>query len=53
MRYKVLITIGIWILGALCVRIMKKIEPNDKVYPVWVLFIALVFTGFSLYDWFG
>ena len=44
MRYKVLITIGIW---------MKKIEPNDKVYPVWVLFIALVFTGFSLYDWLG
>ena len=36
MCYKVLITIGIWILGALCVRIMKKIEPDNKIlicYP--------------------
>lgn len=53
MCYKVLITIGIWILGALCVRIMKKIEPDNKIYPVWALFIALAFTGFALYDWLG
>ena len=53
MCYKVLITIGIWILGALCVRIMKKIEPDNKIDPVWALFIALAFTGFALYDWLG
>lgn len=53
MNYKCLITIGMWILGAVCVWVMKKIEPNNKIYPVWVLFIASVFTVFALYDWLG
>lgn len=53
MYYKLLITLGVWVLGRLCVRVMKKIEPDNKIYPVWVLFVALAFTGFALYDWLG
>ena len=53
MNYKLLITVGMWVLGALCVWIMKKIEPDNKIYPVWVLFIALAFTVFALYDLLG
>lgn len=51
LNYKALITICIWALGAICIKIMKKIEPDNKIYPVWALFIALAFTGFALYDW--
>ena len=32
MNYKLLITIGMWVLGALCVWIMKKIEPDNKIW---------------------
>lgn len=34
MNYKLLITIGMWVLGAVCVWVMKKIEPDNKIYPV-------------------
>ena len=46
--WKAVITIGIWIIGIICVLIMKKIEPDNKIYPVWVLFIALLFTAFAI-----
>lgn len=49
--WKLCVTIGIWIIGAICVLIMKKIEPDNKIYPVWALFIALAFTLFALHDW--
>lgn len=49
--WKIVVTLGIWIVGAICVLVMKKIEPDDKIYPVWVLFIAIVFTLFAIQDW--
>lgn len=51
--YKIAITIAIWVIGGICVLIMKKIEPDNKIYPVWALFIALAFTIFAVYDWLG
>ncbi len=51
--WKIWVTAGIWFLGLLCVFIMRKIEPNNRVYPVWALFIAVAFTLFALYDWLG
>lgn len=51
--YKIAITIAIWVTGGICVLIMKKIEPDNKIYPVWALFIALAFTIFAVYDWLG
>lgn len=49
--WKLYITIGIWLVGILCVLVMKKIEPDNKIYPVRALFIALAFTLFAVYDW--
>lgn len=51
--WKLYITIGIWLVGILCVLVMKKIEPDNKIYPVWALFIALAFTLFAVYDGLG
>lgn len=48
---KLIITIGIWIIGFICVLIMRKIEPDNKIYTVWVLFIDLMFMAFVIYDW--
>lgn len=50
---KMVVLIGCWLLGALCVLIMKKIEPHNKAYPVWALFVSVMFTLFALYDLLG
>ena len=51
--YKIATTIAMWVIGGICVLIMKKIEPDNKIYPVWALFIALAFTTFAIHDWLG
>lgn len=51
--WKVVLTLLVWFLGFICIKIMKKIEPDNKMYPVWVLFIAMLFTLFAVYDWLG
>lgn len=44
-----LIVIGMWIVGAIMVAIMRKVAPeNNDWYPVWVLFVCTVFTLSSL-----
>lgn len=34
---------GIAIAG---IAVMKKIQPEDKIYPIWVAFICVAFTCF-------
>nr|DAT51728.1 MAG TPA: hypothetical protein [Caudoviricetes sp.] len=34
---------GIAIAG---IAVMKKIQPEDKIYPTWVVFICVAFTCF-------
>ena len=34
---------GIAIVG---IAVMKKIQPEDKIYPIWVAFICAAFTCF-------
>ena len=36
--------ISIWIIGAACVCLMKKIEPSNKMYPIWALSVVLWLT---------
>lgn len=48
--WKIILTVGIWNIGIICVLVMRKLEPDNKVYPVWALFIAVVFTLFAIYD---
>lgn len=49
--WEIIVTIGIWIIGGICILVMKNIEPDNKIYPVWALFIALAFTAFAVYNW--
>lgn len=51
--WSILIIPGMWIFAAICIFIMKKIEPDDKIYPAWALLITLTFTLVVLYHWFG
>lgn len=44
LEIKIIVTIGIWMLGVVAVQVMKKIEPDNKTHPVWVLFIELMYT---------
>ncbi len=32
---------------------IKLTQGHNKIYPVWVLFIALLFTAFAVYDRLG
>lgn len=51
--WQVLMTVGIWAIGGICVAVMHKIEPDDKIYPIWALFTALMFTAFAVSQWLG
>ncbi len=37
---------GIAIAG---IAVMKKIQPEDKIYPIWVAFICVAFTCFVIW----
>lgn len=39
----VLLIAGMAAVALLAVLLMKKIAPEDKVYPVWALFIVILF----------
>nr|DAY55328.1 MAG TPA: hypothetical protein [Caudoviricetes sp.] len=36
-------------IGFICVLIIKKIEPDNWIYPIWVLFISIAFTLVNLF----
>lgn len=38
----------VWFVGILAVLAMKKIQPNNKIYPLWVAFVCVVFTLFVI-----
>ena len=39
----------VWLVGIVCICIMKKIQPNDKSYSVWAIFVCMILMGFLLY----
>ena len=41
--------VALWMIGFNCILIMKKIEPNNKIYPIWVLFVLIAFTLVNLF----
>lgn len=38
----------LWVACLLCIAIMKKIEPESKLYPLWALFVSIIVTVFEL-----
>lgn len=43
---ELILVISVWIVAAICIKIMKKISPNDKLYPAWAIFVCIVLTIF-------
>lgn len=37
-------TLIVWILGLICIPVMKKLEPDNKWYPVYTITILVLFT---------
>lgn len=42
----IFLVILVWVAAGLGVLIMKKIQPEDKLYPLYVLAVCIVLTGF-------
>lgn len=36
----------VYIIGLICIFIMKKLQPEDKIYPVWVVVVCVMLTCF-------
>lgn len=50
--YALLMIVIMWVIGIIGVFVMRKIEPDDKMYPAWVLFVILAFTVFAIFhEW--
>ena len=41
--------IMVYLIGIAGICIMKKIQPEDKIYPIWVVFVCVVLTGFVIW----
>lgn len=46
---KVILIAGMAAVGGIAVALMKKIAPEDKIYPVWVVFVCIVLTCFVVW----
>ena len=41
--WKVILILGMSLIAIIAVLLMKKIAPYDKVYPIWALFVVVLF----------
>jgi hypothetical protein len=39
----------VYIIGGVGILIMKKLQPEDKIYPVWVAAICVILTCFVVW----
>lgn len=39
----------VWIAAILGIICMKKIQPDNVIYPAWAVFVAMAFTAFVLW----
>lgn len=39
-----ILIIGIWVFAAICIAVMKKNQPEDKIYPIWAAGVAVLMT---------
>lgn len=45
---KIIAVFLIWEVALVATKIMKKIEPTNKIYPVWALSIAAMYTALAI-----
>ena len=36
----------VYTMSAVCIRLMKEIQPENKIYPAWTVFICVTLTIF-------
>lgn len=39
----------VYIIAIVGIVVMKKIQPEDKIYPVWAVFVCIVLTCFVVW----
>lgn len=39
----------VYIIAIVGIVVMKKIQPEDKIYPVWTVFVCIVLTCFVVW----
>lgn len=44
-----ILLLAIYIIATTGIVVMKKIQPEDKVYSVWVVFVCIVVTCFLVW----
>lgn len=47
--YVLIVTVIVWLVGLIGVAVMKKIEPDNGIYRIWVLFVEVAFTLFVVF----
>lgn len=40
----VIMVITVWAVAIIGIRVMKKIQPNGRIYPVWAVMICVLLT---------
>lgn len=40
----VIMVITVWAVAIIGIRVMKKIQPNDRIYPAWAVMICVLLT---------
>ncbi len=48
MLYAAIHVIIVWAVALAGISCMKKIQPEDKLYPVWAVFVSALFTLFVI-----
>lgn len=51
--FKMILVVLVWIIALICLQIMKKIQPEDKIYPIWTVVICVLLTAFVAWHIFG
>lgn len=43
---EVIVILAVWVFAAAAIAIMKKIDPENKVYAIWTIFVCILLTLF-------
>lgn len=52
--YEWILVLIVWIVAVAGICIMKKIQPDDRIYPVWAVMICILltlFVGANIFLW--
>lgn len=49
MMYALICMLIMWMVGIVGIWVMRKIQPEDNIYPIWVVFVCIAITCFVIY----